>query len=78
MQLLNALKINGKRVLLLTNGNLPEIYKSGRNIPKMKILEADKASTYDILNNQVLLLQESALGLITKTFEQIEKAVVDA
>jgi large subunit ribosomal protein L4 len=77
-QLLDALKINGKRILLLTNGNLPEVYKSGRNISKMKVLEADKASTYDILNNQILLLQEGALGLIMKTFEQSGKAVVDA
>jgi large subunit ribosomal protein L4 len=75
VQILNSLDINGKRVLLLTNGNLNKVYKSGRNIPKVKILEADKASTYDILNNQVLLLQESAIGLITKTFENMGKVV---
>ena len=61
VQILNSLNVNGKRILLLTNGNLNAVYKSGRNVPKIKILEADKASTYDILNNQVLLLQESAI-----------------
>ncbi len=75
MQILNSFNSNGKRILLLTNGNLISVYKSGRNIPKVKILEADKASTYDILNNQILLLQESAVETIAKTFENSGKVV---
>ncbi|HKB87765.1 MAG TPA: 50S ribosomal protein L4, partial [Ignavibacteriaceae bacterium] len=69
VQILSALNAGGKKVLLLTNGNQSTIYRSGRNIPKVKVLEADKASTYDILNNQILVLQESAVNTITKTFE---------
>lgn len=67
-KILNDLKIKGKKTLLLTNGNLSAVYKSGRNIPKIKILEADKASTYDIVNNQVLLLQQGGVELINKSF----------
>ena len=43
-KILSALKINGKKVLLLTEANNPNVYKSGRNIPKVKVLEASKAS----------------------------------
>jgi large subunit ribosomal protein L4 len=68
VKILNNLKIAGKKTLVLTNGNLTSVYKSGRNIPKVKILEADKASTYDIVNNQVLLLQQGGLELINKSF----------
>ena len=68
LKILSALKINGKKVLLLTEANSPNIYKSGRNIPKVKVLEASKASTYDLLNNQVLILQKSAVKEIEKTF----------
>lgn len=67
-KILESLKISGKKTLLLTNGNLSSVYKSGRNIPKVKILEADKASTYDIVNNQVLLLQHGGIELINKSF----------
>ena len=67
-KILESLKISGKKTLLLTNGNLSTVYKSGRNIPKVKILEADKASTYDIVNNQVLLLQQGSVELINKSF----------
>jgi large subunit ribosomal protein L4 len=68
VKILSNLKITGKKTLLLTNGNLTTVYKSGRNIPKAKILEADKASTYDIVNNQILLLQQGGIELINKSF----------
>jgi len=65
--ILRALKIYGKKTLLLTNGTLETVYKSGRNIEKVKVLEANKANAYDVLNNQVLLVQKSAVELIEKT-----------
>ncbi len=70
--LLNAFKFYGKKVLLLTNGKQEVVYKSGRNIPKVQILEAANASTYDILNNQVLMIQKSAVEAIAATFKKSE------
>ena len=64
ISILNALNVKGKRTLLLTNGTLENVYKSGRNVPKLNILEANKASAYDLLNNQVLVLQKSAVNLL--------------
>lgn len=62
--MLKALKIDGKKTLLLTGESLINVYKSGRNINKVNILEATNASPYDILNNQVLLMQKSAVEKI--------------
>jgi large subunit ribosomal protein L4 len=59
--ILKSLNLSGKKTLLLTGENLINVYKSGRNISKVRVLEAGKASTYDILNNQVLILQKSAV-----------------
>jgi len=39
-----------------------------RNIPKVNILEATNASPYDILNNQVLVVQQGALEKLVKSF----------
>ncbi|MDT3697696.1 MAG: 50S ribosomal protein L4 [Ignavibacterium sp.] len=77
VKILSALKVEGKKVLLLTDANNLNIFKSGRNIPKVKVLEASKASTYDLLNNQVLLLQKSAVKVIEDTFsaKETEEAV---
>jgi large subunit ribosomal protein L4 len=74
-KILSALKVNGKKVLLLTEVNNQSVYKSGRNIPKVKVLEASKASTYDLLNNQILILQKSAVKEIEKTFAASEEVV---
>jgi large subunit ribosomal protein L4 len=68
VEMLEALNVSDKKVLLLTNVKNEAVYKSGRNIPKVKILEAEKASAYDILNNQVLIMQKSAVDVITKSF----------
>ena len=73
--MLNALKVSGKKVLLLTKENSTSVYKSGRNIPKVKILEAAQASTYDILNNQMLIVQKGAVEVISKTFVNTKEAV---
>lgn len=64
LKVLKSLNLDGKKILLLTSENLQNVYKSGKNIPKVNILEAINASTYDILNNQVLLLQKGALDKI--------------
>lgn len=74
-KILEALKIDGKKVLMLTPAFSDQVYKSGRNVPKVKVLEANKASTYDILNNQVLVLQKSAVKVIEATFGNNGEAV---
>jgi large subunit ribosomal protein L4 len=66
--ILKALQANQKKVLLLTPAVDRNIVKSGRNIPSLNILEAAKASTYDILNNNVVIITKSSIDVINKTF----------
>ncbi|MBT8379373.1 MAG: 50S ribosomal protein L4 [Ignavibacteria bacterium] len=73
--ILNSFDLNGKKVLLLTGKTDKNVYKSGRNIPKVNIMEASKASTYNILNNQLLMLQKSAVEELTKPFRQKAEVV---
>lgn len=67
VKIISDLKLKGKKTLFLTNGTLENVYKSGRNVERINILEANKASAYDLLNNQVLLLQKSAVNLLEST-----------
>jgi large subunit ribosomal protein L4 len=64
VSVLKALEIDKKKTLLLTKTTDQIVVKSGRNIPKLQIREADKASTFEILNNQVLLIQKSAVHVL--------------
>ncbi len=66
-KLLEALKISGKKALVLTNGTQQNVYKAGRNIDRVNIVEVEKASTYDLVNNQVILLQQSAVEKLEST-----------
>lgn len=61
---LKALALSGKKTLFLTGKTDRTLFKSGRNIAKLNVREADKASTFDILNNQVLLIQKSAVEVL--------------
>jgi large subunit ribosomal protein L4 len=64
---LKALKLTGKKTLLLVAATDQGVWKSGRNIPTLNIVEAGKASTYEILNNKVLLIQKSAIDALEKS-----------
>jgi large subunit ribosomal protein L4 len=64
VNILKALSLASKRTMLLVPKPDSNLIKSCRNIPKLRILEADNASTYDILNNQILLVQKSAVDIL--------------
>jgi large subunit ribosomal protein L4 len=77
VSMMEALKLSGKKILLLTGKNDTNLYRSGRNINKVSVMEASKASTYDILNNQILILQHTAVEAISKTFSDNEEKAVN-
>jgi large subunit ribosomal protein L4 len=60
--LLRALGLGEAKVLLLTDGVRTNLHLSGRNLRKVQVLNADAASTFDVLNAQVLVVQETAFG----------------
>ncbi len=66
---LKAFAIEKQKTLLLTKVTDQTLVKSGRNIPKLEIREADKASTFEILKNQVLLIQKSAVDSLQQSLK---------
>lgn len=60
-QLIASFEAGNSSVLLLTTAHDANVYKSGRNVPKFKVLEATQASTLDIINAKTLLIQEGAV-----------------
>jgi len=65
--LLKALELAGTKTLLLVSKANQAVWKSGRNIPTLEVVEAAKASAYELLNNKVLLIQRSAVDILEKT-----------
>lgn len=65
--ILKSLKIEDKKILLLLPEKNENVYRSGKNIEKLNVLISDKAATYDLLNNKLLLLQKSAVDTLCKS-----------
>lgn len=74
LAVLKNLKLEGKKVLLLTGGTDLNLYKSGRNIPGVSVLEAYKPSTYEVLHADFVLLTESGLDALTSVLNKNEEA----
>jgi large subunit ribosomal protein L4 len=68
-EVLKALDLASAKTLLLVAKSDPNLTKSGRNIPRLRVAEADKASTYELVDNQVLLIQKSAVEVLQNTFK---------
>lgn len=64
-QILNSLKLDNQKTLLVLSETNSNIYLSARNLKKTRITKADSLNTYEILNANKILFLESAL----KSFE---------
>lgn len=65
--ILRSLKLNDKKTLMLIPNENLNVYKSARNVANVNVRIASDVPTYDIVNNQVLLIQKSALENLCKS-----------
>jgi large subunit ribosomal protein L4 len=63
---LNNLKINGSKVLMVLPDDNSNVYLSGRNIPKTQIVRAQDLNTYDILHADHLVILKDAVEKINE------------
>lgn len=67
--MLSAFKLEGKKVLILTADTDMNVFKSARNILGVSVIEARKPNTYQILNADMIVIQESAVSILEETIE---------
>jgi len=67
--LLQKWELDNKKITLLLSEIKQDVIRSGRNLPNLKIRLAKDASTYDLLDNEVLLLEQSALDKLQEVFK---------
>lgn len=68
VSLLTALDIADKKVLILTKETDLTIYKSARNLQNVHVLEANKPTTYEIMNADIILILNDAIGTLEDSF----------
>ncbi len=62
ISLIAELGVNGRKVLILTNGVNKNLYMSGRNIPTTHVMPYSDASTYHILWSDVVIVESGAFS----------------
>jgi len=62
IQLLKALDVNGRKVLILTDGVKPEVFLSARNLTTVHVMPYSDTNTYNVLWSDVVLIESAALG----------------
>lgn len=63
-QVINNLKLQGQKVLLVLPEDNVSVYRAGRNLPKTQIMRAQDLNTYDILNAEKLVILKDAVEKI--------------
>lgn len=67
--LLKSLELDGKKVMIVTSEVKKNLILSARNIPGVTVLEAQNPNTYDIMNADVILMEESAVSVLESSVE---------
>ncbi len=75
VDLVDRLDVTDRKILVLTDGNKPNVYLSARNIPNVHVLPYGDVSTYHILWSDVVLIEAGALG---QTLEPVAESEAPA
>ena len=70
VSLLNNLKIEGKKTLIVLPEVKKNVYLSVRNIQRVDVMTASALNTYKVMNANVLVVTENALKLVDETFNK--------
>ncbi len=69
VDILAALDLTGKKVMIVTADTDRNIVVSARNIPGVAVCEAVKPNTYDIMNSDAIIIQKSAIPVLENSVE---------
>ena len=64
MEIINNLKVSGKKSLFVLPGADKVVYLSARNIERVNVMAASALNTYKVLDADVLIMCEGALDVI--------------
>jgi large subunit ribosomal protein L4 len=77
-ELLAALGVDGRKVLVLTDGVKPAVFLSARNLPTAHVMPFRDVSTYHILWSDVVVIESGALGGALEPTESADDAAEGA
>ena len=67
VNVVNNLKVSGKKLLMVLSGADKNVYLSARNLERTNVMVASALNTYKVLDAEILVVTESALKAIEET-----------
>ena len=58
------MSLSGKKLTILVAADNEKLFLASRNIPNIYVVEATSASTYDLLDCEILLFDKAGLALL--------------
>ena len=66
IKILDALKANGRKTLVVLPANSNNIYLSSRNLPEVKVITVDEINTYTIMNANHLVMVDGVQDILAE------------
>ena len=66
IKILDALKANGRKTLVILPENSNNVYLSSRNLPEVKVITVDEINTYTIMNANHLVMVDGVQDIIAE------------
>jgi large subunit ribosomal protein L4 len=70
IEVINNLKIDGKKALFVLPGADKAVYLSARNLEKAKVMAAAALNTYKVLDADILVLTEGSLAVVEQNLNK--------
>ncbi len=68
LEILKNFETSEKKSLIVLDESKKNVYLSSRNLKKVKVINASKLNTYDILNAEIVLISEASLPQLDTIF----------
>jgi len=66
VNLFSSLKLNNSKITLLVDSEKNNLFLAARNIPNVYLVESLRASTYDLIDCETLLIDKSSMTVLTE------------
>lgn len=66
IKILDALKANGRKTLVVLPENQNNIYLSSRNLPEVKVITVDEINTYAIMNSNHIVMVDGVQDILAE------------
>jgi large subunit ribosomal protein L4 len=68
--ILENLKLNDSKTLMVIQDYDNNVYLSSRNLPKAKVMKAADLNTYEIMNAKIVILLENSVKVIEESLNK--------